>query len=131
MDEAGVAAKLKEKNRQFLIKSVSDKFGYGTPDRILLLKGQGSVIWAELKFLKALPKNHCKVGLKKKQGAFLAEWAEEGGNSCLIIGVASEKKVVVVTDGFRRIALEGMKREEFVMIGYEEVGQFLKDKFVR
>lgn len=131
MNEVGMAARLKEKNRQWLWVPTPDKFGTGIPDRILLLKGQGSVVWAELKFLRSLPKRSCKVGLRKKQAAFLGEWSREGGKSCLIVGVGDENKVAMFWDDFSRIAIEGVGREEFELIRYEDVGRLLKERFVR
>lgn len=130
MNEAGVASKIKEKNPAWLIKPISDKFGYGTPDRILLLKASGCVVWAELKFLKELPKNRCKVGLKPKQGAFLREWSEQGGNSCLIIGIGKLNKVAIFFEGFSKIANEGVEREEFLLVDYSSIGRILKERFL-
>lgn len=130
MNEVWVAAKLKEKNRQFLVKPISDKYGVGTPDRILLLRGKGDVVWAELKFLRSLPKNHSKVGLHKKQAGFLSEWSREGGNSCLIVGIGDEDKAAIFYNDFSRISIEGVKRDEFLLVSWECVGEQLKQRFM-
>lgn len=126
MNEAGVAAKLKEKNPGWLWEPVADRWGSGIPDRLVMLRGVGKVAVVELKCLQSLPKRSCRVGLKGKQAGWLERWVKEGGSGALIIGVTKERKVAVVVDGFRRIASEGMKREEFDLVRYEDVGTILK-----
>lgn len=124
MAEKDVAARLKEKNRDILWKPVSDKFGVGTPDRVGKFKGAaGEVFWAELKYLKELPKNSCKVGLKPKQASWLQEWQDAGGHSFLLIGIESCKKVAIFCKDFRRISHEGISREEYDLVDYEDVGK--------
>lgn len=125
--EKDVAAKLKAKNTDILWKATSDKYGVGTPDRAAILRGTGEVFWVELKFLRALPKKRCKVGLKPKQAAWLQEWKENGGDAFLIVGVGSDK-VSVFEDGFKSIAFDGVSREDFNLINYEQVTSVLRSR---
>lgn len=129
MSEADVARKLKQKNISILWKPTPDRFGTGIPDRACKFRHSGTMFWSELKFLKCLPKTRCKIGLKKAQASWLAEWQNDGGNCCLIIGVASENKVALVFDDYKRIAAEGMLRGEFSLVGYSEVENILKTRF--
>lgn len=130
MSEKDVAAKLKEKNRSILWKPISDKFGVGTPDRCgKWRKQKGGEFWAELKFIKKLPVRGCKVGLKKKQAGWLEEWKENCGNCVLIVGIESENKVALFFDGFRKISSDGLMREQFDLVAYDEVSGILRKYF--
>lgn len=126
MAEKDVAEKLKKYNPAILWKPVSDKFGVGTPDRACKFKSEDIMFWAELKEIKHLPKKSCKIGLKSKQAAFLAEWSDFGGNSCVIVGVRSLKKVSVLFGDFMRVYEHGMNIEDFNLIDYSKLTSLLR-----
>ena len=119
MAEKHVARKLKDNSPHLLWEAISDKYGVGTPDRCVLARGKGLVAWIELKYLKQAPSTKCKCGLKGVQAQWLQRWQENGGTSLLIVGVGSDK-VSIFSDGFIDIYKNGIMREQFELINYEE-----------
>jgi hypothetical protein len=121
---------LKKNNKDMLWKNISDKYGEGTPDRAFKFRNLSDVFFAELKFIKSLPQKKKKVGLRKKQAAWLEEWQEWGGRALLIVGVGDEKAVAIFDDGFYDIATKGIDRESFNLIPYDEVSKFIREKYL-
>jgi len=123
-NEKHVALKLREKNPCLLLKQTPDKFGTGVPDRLGLLRGTTFVFVAELKFIKQLPKHHCKVGLKRQQARWMSEWKDNGGNAFLIVGV--KDKVAIFKERFNKIFSVGIDLQDFNLINYEDVAAELQ-----
>ena len=120
MAEKHVAEKLKKCSPRLLWKPISDKYGVGTPDRAILVRGVGISSFGELKHLKQAPITKCKCGLKSHQARWLQEWKDNGGSCFLIIGVGKDK-VAIFANGFIDIFKNGLCREQFDLINYEEV----------
>ena len=126
MSEADVAVRLKKSNVGLKIKPVADKFGSGIPDRIAKFRDSSDVWFLELKFLKRLPKVSCKVGLKKKQAGWCEDWSGWGGRCAVVVGVSEENGIAVFFGDFMDIATNGIRRQDFKIIRYDELSSELR-----
>lgn len=125
MTEKFVTSKVKEKSRNIHWEPLSDKYGYGTPDRIFKFLQLAKVGLAEFKFIKRMPVRKKRIGLKGKQARWLADWKKIGGHAYVIVGIGN--KVAIFNDHFKRIAKDGVEACDFALIDYEDVEKWLRD----
>lgn len=125
VSEKDVTSKVKDKTKNMHWEPLSDKYGYGTPDRVFKFKWGEKVGFAEFKFIKHLPVRKKRIGLKGKQARWLATWKALGGNAYVIVGVGAGK-IAIFNDKFKSIAKDGVEACDFVLIGYDEVETYLR-----
>lgn len=125
MSEKQVGEKLAKHSPRFLWKASADKYGYGTPDRCVLERGQGKVLQIELKHVGGLPKRKSKIkGFKPRQAQWLDEWARNGGLSLLAVGIGDDK-VAFFTERFVDMCREGVERDRYDLMNYNQAEEFL------